>query len=62
MTAPEGSDVRILLALMGGSMAYFKLAPGKISRAVAHHQGQKSSSFHRMWDIAAGWAFGWTCC
>ncbi len=34
--APDGSDVRVLLALSGGSMAHFTLAPGKTSIAVAH--------------------------
>lgn len=36
VVAPDGSDVRILLALPGGSMAHFALAPGRTSRAVAH--------------------------
>jgi len=34
--APDGSDVRVLLALEGGSMAHFELAPGCTSVAVAH--------------------------
>ena len=34
--APDGSDVRILLALKGGSLAHFELAAGRTSRAVAH--------------------------
>ena len=34
--APDGSDVRILLALNGGSMAHFELGPGRTSIAVAH--------------------------
>lgn len=34
--APDGSDVRILLSLKGGSMAHFELAPGETSIAVAH--------------------------
>jgi mannose-6-phosphate isomerase-like protein (cupin superfamily) len=34
--APDGSDVRILLRLTGGSMAHFELPPGRTSRAVAH--------------------------
>jgi mannose-6-phosphate isomerase-like protein (cupin superfamily) len=34
--APDGSDVRILLRLAGGSMAHFELAPGRTSGAVAH--------------------------
>jgi len=34
--APDGSDVRILLWLAGGSMAHFELPPGHTSTAVAH--------------------------
>ena len=34
--APDGSDVRILLSLKGGSMAHFELAEGSASRPVAH--------------------------
>lgn len=34
--APDGSNVRILLALKGGSMAHFELAPGLVSVPVAH--------------------------
>lgn len=36
VVAPDGSDVRILPGLAGGGMAHFELAPGEISRAVAH--------------------------
>ena len=36
VVAPDGSDVRVLLALRGGSMAHFELATGKTSIAVAH--------------------------
>jgi mannose-6-phosphate isomerase-like protein (cupin superfamily) len=36
VVAPDGSDVRVLLRLSGGSMAHFELAPGRTSRAVAH--------------------------
>ncbi len=35
-TAPDGSDVRVLLTLAGGGMAHFELPPGKTSTAVAH--------------------------
>lgn len=35
--APDGSDVRILLGLNRGGMAYFELGPGETSIAVAHH-------------------------
>jgi mannose-6-phosphate isomerase-like protein (cupin superfamily) len=34
--APDGTDVRTLLRLNGGSLSHFKLAPGKTSIAVAH--------------------------
>lgn len=34
--APDGSDVRILLRLSGGSVAHFELAPGQTSLAVSH--------------------------
>jgi mannose-6-phosphate isomerase-like protein (cupin superfamily) len=34
--APDGSAVRILLRLKGGSMAHFELGPGQTSRAVTH--------------------------
>jgi len=36
VVAPDGSDVRILLRLAGGSMAHFELAGGRTSRAVVH--------------------------
>ena len=34
--APDGSAVRVLVALGGGSMAHFELAAGESSRAVRH--------------------------
>ncbi|MCG8509786.1 MAG: cupin domain-containing protein [Rhodospirillales bacterium] len=36
VAAPDGSDVRILLGLKGGTMAHFELPPGRTSRAVTH--------------------------
>jgi mannose-6-phosphate isomerase-like protein (cupin superfamily) len=36
IVAPDGSDVRVLLSLGGGSMAHFELAAGQISKAVTH--------------------------
>jgi mannose-6-phosphate isomerase-like protein (cupin superfamily) len=36
VTAPDGSAVRVLLRLAGGSMAHFELGPGQVSRPVAH--------------------------
>ena len=35
-TAPDGSDVRVLLATERGSCAHFELAGGEISTAVVH--------------------------
>jgi mannose-6-phosphate isomerase-like protein (cupin superfamily) len=46
--APDGSDVRILLALTGGSMAHFELAPGRTSRAVTHR------TVEEIWYILTG--------
>jgi mannose-6-phosphate isomerase-like protein (cupin superfamily) len=37
-TAPDGSRVRPLLRLAGGSMAHFELAAGGVSTAVMHRQ------------------------
>ena len=34
--APDGSAVRVLVALAGGSMAHFELAAGETSAAVRH--------------------------
>ena len=34
--APDGSEVRVLLALDGASMAHFRLLPGQVSQAVRH--------------------------
>src|SRR3972149_5939399 len=34
--APDGSDVRVLLELSGGSLAHFEFPPGQTSTAVAH--------------------------
>ena len=36
VTAPDGSNVRILLALQRGSFAHFELPPGATSIPVAH--------------------------
>lgn len=36
LVATDGSDVRILLGLAGGTMAHFQLPPGHTSSAVTH--------------------------
>jgi hypothetical protein len=38
-TAPDGSDVGVLLGLPAASMAHFELAPGKVARAVVQVTG-----------------------
>ena len=48
VTAPDGSDVRILCALAGGSLAHFTLAPGQVSRAVAHR------TVEEIWYVVSG--------
>ena len=35
-TAPDGSDVRVLLELGSGGMAHFELGPGETSIAITH--------------------------
>ncbi len=34
--APDGADVRLLLAVAGGGLAHFELGPGETSSAVEH--------------------------
>jgi mannose-6-phosphate isomerase-like protein (cupin superfamily) len=46
--APDGSDVRPLLALAGGSLAHFEVAAGKTSIAVAHR------SVEEIWFVTGG--------
>jgi mannose-6-phosphate isomerase-like protein (cupin superfamily) len=46
--APDGSEVRVLLRLAGGSMAHFRLAPGEVSIAVEHR------TVEELWFITAG--------
>ena len=46
--APDGSDVRVLLALRGGSMAHFELAAGRVSVAVRHR------TVEEIWYVLAG--------
>jgi mannose-6-phosphate isomerase-like protein (cupin superfamily) len=51
--APDGMDVRPLLALAGGSVAHFELPAGRVSRAVAHRTVEEVWYFlggsGRMW-------------
>lgn len=52
-TAPDGSDVRVLLALAGGSMAHFTLQPGQTSTAVTHR------TVSEIWYILSGQGEMW---
>ncbi|MCL2395132.1 MAG: cupin domain-containing protein, partial [Acidimicrobiaceae bacterium] len=48
VVAPDGSDVRLLLQLSGGSLAQFQLAPGQASVAI-HHR-----TVEEIWYITSG--------
>jgi mannose-6-phosphate isomerase-like protein (cupin superfamily) len=48
VVAPDGSDVRVLLGLPGGSMAHFELAAGKVSAAVTHR------TVSEVWYVLSG--------
>ncbi len=53
LLAPDGSRVRVLLALEGGSMAHFELAAGLTSQAVAH------STVSEIWYVVGGQGDMW---
>ena len=46
--APDGSEVRVLTSLGGGSAAHFRLAPGEVSRAGRHR------TVEEIWYILSG--------
>ena len=46
--APDGSEVRLLCRLAGGSMAHFRLPPGACSTAVVHR------TVGELWFVVAG--------
>jgi mannose-6-phosphate isomerase-like protein (cupin superfamily) len=48
VVAPDGSDVRILPSVAGGSMAHFTLAPGATSSAVGHR------TVDEIWFVVSG--------
>lgn len=52
-TAPDGSDVRVLLGLAEGGMAHFALAPGQTSKAVRH------KTVEEIWYFLAGQGEMW---
>jgi mannose-6-phosphate isomerase-like protein (cupin superfamily) len=48
VTAPDGSDVRVLLGLAGGGMAHFALAANTTARAVTHR------TVEEIWYVVSG--------
>jgi mannose-6-phosphate isomerase-like protein (cupin superfamily) len=46
--APDGSDVRVLLALAAGGMAHFELGPGRTSVPVTHR------TVEEIWLVLSG--------
>jgi mannose-6-phosphate isomerase-like protein (cupin superfamily) len=48
VAAPDGSEVRVLCAVAGGSSALFTLQPDAVARAVVHR------SVDEIWYVAAG--------
>ena len=53
VAAPDGSEVRLLPALEGGSAAHFRLAPGAVSRAGRHR------TVAEIWYILSGQGEMW---
>ena len=53
VVAPDGSDVRVLLALSGGSMAHFSLQAGQTSAAVTHR------TVEEVWYVVQGQGEMW---
>jgi mannose-6-phosphate isomerase-like protein (cupin superfamily) len=51
--APDGSEVRILLSLAGGSMAHFRLSSGQVGQAVRHR------TVEEIWYILSGTGEMW---
>ena len=47
-TAPDGTAVRLLLSLRGGSMAHFELPAGAVSHAVRHR------TVEEIWFVLGG--------
>jgi len=55
VTAPDGSQVRILLELKRGSMAHFALEPRQVSKAVSH------KTIEEIWYFVRGRGRMWRC-
>ena len=48
VVAPDGCDVRVLLALAAGGMAHFELAAGRTARAITH------KTVEEIWFVLSG--------
>jgi len=48
VVAPDGSNVRVLLGLSGGTMAHFELGCGKVANAVTHR------TVEEVWYVLSG--------
>lgn len=55
VTAPDGSDVRVLLGRPAGGMAHFRLAPGRCAAAVRHR------TVEEIWYVVEGAGELWRC-
>lgn len=53
VTAPDGSEVRLLATATRGSMAHFQLQPGQVAVAVAHR------TVEEVWYVVAGQGRMW---
>lgn len=53
LTAPDGSDVRVLVGSERGSMAHFELAPGQTTQAVQHREVEE------LWFVVGGTGEMW---
>ena len=54
-TAPDGTAVRLLLTLSGGSLAHFELPAGAVSHAVRHR------TVEEIWFVLSGRGRLWRC-
>jgi hypothetical protein len=56
--APDGSQVRLLVRLPGGSMAHFELGPGEVSRPTQHRTVSEAWYIvqDEAMDVAGPWA------
>ena len=53
VVAPDGSSVRVLLSLAGGSMAHFELEAGQVAKAVTHR------TVEELWYVVSGQGQMW---